>query len=100
MRIINNIKKVINGLTDDELRQRIDFAEDTKKMLKTDGWIRHEALLKEQLQAYIADNSTNALDWNDYLKKSGKIFGINLLLTNIEESIRQGEEAKELLDNS
>lgn len=79
----------------DELRERVDFAEDIKKMQKTAGWKRLEKLYKEQIQGYIADNATNAKDWNDYLDKKGKIHGMNLLMTDIEDFLRQGEEAKE-----
>lgn len=82
-----------------ELKERVDFAEDILKMQKTAGWKKLEKLYREQLQAYIYDNATNATDWEDYLKKSGKIFGINLLLSDIEDIIRQGEEAKEKIDN-
>lgn len=81
----------------DELKERADFAEDIKRMMKTPGWKRLEKLYTEQLQAYIADNSTNAKDWNDYLDKKGKIHGINLLLLDIEDILRQGEEAEEKL---
>lgn len=81
----------------DELQERIDFAEDIKRMQKTAGWKRLEKLYSDQIKAYTADNAINAKNWEDYLDKKGKIFGMNLLLTDIEDFIRQGEEAQSQL---
>lgn len=80
-----------------ELEERVAFADDIEKMCKTPGWKRLEALLKEQSEAYIHDNATNASDWNDYMKKSGKIFGIQLMFADIADILIRGEQAKEEL---
>jgi hypothetical protein len=79
----------------DEKEKRIQDAEDIRLMQSTPGWKILESLLQEQLQAYISDNAMSADNWENYLNKRGKIFGIQLLLTNIEDYKRMGEEAKE-----
>lgn len=81
-----------------ELKRRVDNGEAVKKMCETDGWKAVESLLQEQLEAYKIDNATEAKDWDDYKQKAGKIFGIQLLLTNISDFITQGQDASEELD--
>jgi hypothetical protein len=78
----------------DEKEKRIQEAEDIRLMKQTPGWIILENLLNEQLKAYITDNAIAANDWEDYINKRGKIFGIQLLLSNIDDYERMGEEAK------
>ena len=74
-------------------RKRIDDAEAIARMRETDGWRIFEANLRSQLEAYVADNAMDATSWDDYLKKAGKIFGIRLVLVDLEDFQRQGEEA-------
>lgn len=78
----------------DEKEKRIQEAEDIRLMKQTPGWIILENLLNEQLKAYITDNAIAANDWEDYINKRGKIFGIQLLLSDIDDYERMGEEAK------
>lgn len=81
-----------------ELKERVDQGDAVERMMKTDGWKLLGPLLHEQLEAYRVDNATAAKDWEDYMAKRGKIFGIELLLTDIEDYIRLGKEASEELD--
>jgi len=88
----------ITETQDPEYQEDLDRAsdgEEIERMMATPGWKIVESLLKDQLEAYVADNATSAKDWNDYLEKSGKIFGIRLLLTDLDDYVRQGQEAKE-----
>ena len=82
----------------EDLKNRVDLADSVAHMMQTEGWRVVEAHLKDQLAIYTADNACNAIDWNDYLKKAGKIAGIHLLLTDINDFILQGEEASLELD--
>jgi hypothetical protein len=79
------------------LEDQAELYEDILKMKRTPGWKYLEKLYKEQLEAYRTDNATNAKDWNDYIDKKGKIYGINLLLTDIEDIERTGQVAQEEL---
>jgi len=92
--------KWFNKNTDDiknSLSEQIELYEDILKMKKTNGWKYLEGLYRDQLEAYRNDNATNAKDWNDYIDKKGKIHGINLLLTDIEDIERAGELARDEL---
>jgi len=80
------------------LKERVDQGDAVERMMATEGWAIVYAHFQEQLEAYKADNATNATNWDDYLKKSGKIFGIQLFLANLEDFIRMGKEAAEKLD--
>lgn len=81
-----------------ELKARADRADAVSRMKATEGWQIVEALLREQLDAYEKDNAADAESWDEYLRKAGKIFGIRLLLIDIEDFERQGQSAKEALD--
>lgn len=80
-----------------ELEKRVSDRDDILRMKKTQGWKLLEKLFDEQLKSYVADNATEAKDWNDYLRKAGKIFGIQLVMVDVEDYIRQGDEAEEQL---
>lgn len=82
----------------EELKERVDQAEMIREMKETAGYKFLEALLKEQQQAYEIDNATNALNWDDYLKKAGKIFGIQLFFADIEDIVRRGLSAADEID--
>lgn len=82
------------------LQQQVEEGESVRSMMMTEGWKIVEKNLKEQLEAYVADNATSAKDWDDYLKKSGKIFGIQLLLVDLADYIRAGDQAKEELSKN
>lgn len=80
-----------------DLKERIDQGDEVERMLQTPGWKIVEGHLRDQLQAYMYDNASRAEDWNDYLKKAGKIAGIELLLTDISDFVEFGKQAAEEL---
>lgn len=81
----------------DDLERRVNDAESIKEMKETDGWQLVNKLFQEQLEVYKAELLIGCEDWETYLKKQSKAFAISLLLTDIEDFIRQGEEAQEEL---
>lgn len=66
-------------------------------MINSEGWQIVEKNLRNQLEAYIVSNSTEATDWDNYKKIAGKISGIQLLLVDIEDYIRKGQEAADVI---
>lgn len=66
-------------------------------MAKTRGWQIIQSLLTEQVAAYQRDVLTGCANWEEYLEKKARARAVNLLLTDIQEYIDQGEQAKEEL---
>lgn len=82
----------------EELKRRVDDAEAIQAMTQTAGWQVLTKLLDEQLDAYKADMLLQCKSWDDYQEKRGKAFGIQLLRVDVEDFIRQGEDAALQLD--
>lgn len=80
-----------------QLEEQLSEGELVEQMTDTKGWQIVEAHLKDQLMAYITDNATNASSWENYQEKAGKIFGIQILLTDIADFVENGKRAKEQL---
>lgn len=82
----------------DQLARQAEQGEAVRRMRETEGWKIVESHLKDQLEAYEKDNAADAKSWDEYLRKAGKIFGIRLLLVDIADFERQGDNAAEELD--
>lgn len=81
-----------------DLELKVSEGNAVKEMTKTNGWNVIKMLLEEQFKAYQADVLLGCKDWSEYQEKRGKAFAIRLLLTDIDDFVRQGEEAKSELD--
>lgn len=81
-----------------ELKGRVDRADAIRQMTQTEGWVLLSKLFQEQFEAYQADLLIGCKNWDEYLDKRAKAFAIRLLLTDIEDFIRQGEDAEKELE--
>lgn len=82
----------------ENLKKRCDDAEAILTMKKSKGWKLIENLLQEQLEAYKAELLVGCKNYEEYQEKRGKAWGISILWADVEDYIRQGEEASEELD--
>ncbi len=62
-------------------------------MSKTQGWAILKANFEEQLEAYKNQLLLGCSSWDQYQEIRGKAFAIRLLMTDLEDFIRQGEDA-------
>ena len=76
------------------LEKRVQDATDILKMSKTNGWIILNNLLQEQLEAYKAELLVGCKDFQEYQEKRGKAWGISLLVADVADYVRMGEEAE------
>lgn len=82
----------------EELKKRADLGAAVEKMKDTEGWKVIEKLYHEQLEVYKADLLLGVENWEQYQEKRSKAWAMNLLLTDIEDYIRQGKEAEDEID--
>jgi len=68
-----------------------------QEMARTKGWKIIHNLLVEQVAIYQRDVLAGCKNWEEYLEKKARAKAVNLLLTDIEEFIQRGQEAKQEL---
>lgn len=87
------------GLSEADLRIRIDDGLAIAQMMDTEGWKTLTACLESHLSDLTADLTLNCKSWDDYQEKRGKVYGIRLFEVTVADFLAQAQEARELLEN-